>query len=163
MAADLFVLFVRLFFNNWLTTRQDLHTATSIAYEMITRCGMSETLGQADLASNYEYLSSETKQQIEREVRQLLDDSRQRATKMLNERRKELDIIAKSLVDYEVLSLDEVEKVLKGEKLQKLVSSASAPIKLPEIVLPPGFGGVPTPGQNVEEPPGSKGDGGAKL
>ena len=124
---------------------------------------MSETLGQADLASYYETLSSETKQQIEREVRRLLDESRQRATKVLNERRKELDLIAKSLVDYEVLSLDEVQKVLKGEKLQKLSSSSSAPIKLPEIVLPPSL--VPTPGQGgVEgESPGSKGDGGAKL
>ena len=126
---------------------------------------MSETLGQADLASYYDTLSSETKQQIEREVRQLLDDSRQRATKVLNERRKELDIIAKSLIDYEVLSLDEVEKVLKGEKLQKLTSSTSAPIKLPEILLPSGFGGVPTPGQNggEGEAGASKGDGGAKL
>jgi len=132
---------------------------------------MSETLGQADLASYYESLSSETKQQIEREVRKLLDESHQRATKVLQERRKELDIIAKSLVEYEVLSLDEVQRVLKGEKLQKLRSSPSMPIKLPEITLPPGFGGLPpSPGPNgVEgssgqgEPSGSKGDDGAKL
>lgn len=131
---------------------------------------MSETLGQADLASYYESLSSETKQQIEHEVRKLLDESHQRATKVLNERRKELDIIAKSLVDYEVLSLDEVQRVLKGEKLQKSRSLPSIPLKLPEITLPPGFGGVPPPGPNgVEgssgqgEPSGSKGDDGAKL
>jgi len=156
---------------NLLIFPQDLQSATSVAYDMITRCGMSETLGQADLASYYESLSSETKQQIEHEVRKLLDESHQRATKVLKERRKELDIIAKSLVDYEVLSLDEVQRVLKGEKLQKLKSSPSMPIKLPEITLPPGFGGLPpSPGPNgVEgssgqgEPSGSKGDDGAKL
>lgn len=145
---------------------QDLQNATNVAYDMVTRCGMSETLGQADLASHYDTLSSETKQQIEREVRRILEDSRQRALKVLNERRKELDIIAKSLVEYEVLSLEEVEKVLKGEKLQKLTSSPSMPIKLPDIVLPPGFGGVSTPGGNGAEDSsgqGDSGDGGAKL
>ena len=113
---------------------------------MVTLYGMSEVLGQANLANNYEQLSSETKQKIESEIRRILDDSRQRVTKVLNERRTELDTLARSLVDYETLSVDEVQKVLKGEKLPKMTSTASMPLKLPEIVLPPGFGGVPSPG-----------------
>ena len=135
---------------------------------MITSYGMSDALGQADLATNYDSLSSETKQQIEGEVRRILDESRQRTTKLLTERRKDLDTLAKGLVDYEVLSLDEVQKVLKGEKLQKLTSAASIPMKLPEIVLPPGL--VPSSGSSgVEGPAGgndsshSEGDGGAKI
>lgn len=146
----------------------DLQHATHMAYDMITRCGMSETLGQADFASYYENLSSETKQKIEQEVKKLLEDSQQRATKMLNEHRKELDILAQSLVEYEVLTKDEVEKVLRGEKLQKLSSSPKAGIKLPEIVLPPGLGGVSSAshgdsarGENGS--PDSTGSGGAKL
>lgn len=146
----------------------DLQRATHIAYDMITRCGMSETLGQADFASYYETLSSETKQKIELEVKKLLEDSRQRATKMLNEHRKELDIVAKNLLEYEVLTLDEVEKVLKGEKLPKLSSAPKAGIKLPEIVLPPGLGGVSSAShgessRSGNESPDSKGSGGAKL
>ena len=135
---------------------------------MITSYGMSDALGQADLATNYDSLSSETKQQIEGEVRRILDESRQRTTKLLTERRKDLDTLAKGLVDYEVLSLDEVQKVLKGEKLQKMTSTASIPMKLPEIVLPPGL--VPAPGPNgVEGAAGgndssrSEGEGGAKI
>ena len=135
---------------------------------MITQCGMSENLGQAYFASHYDTLSSETKQQIELEVKKLLDDSRQRATKMLNEHREELDILAKSLVEYEVLTLDEVEKVLRGEKLQKLSSAPKAGIKLPEIALPPGLGGISSAshGENTRsgnESPDSTGSGGAKL
>ena len=137
---------------------------------MVTVYGMSEALGQANLANNYEHLSSETKQKIENEVRRMLDDSRQRVTKILNERRTELDTIAKSLLDYETLSVDEVRKVLKGEKLPKMLSTASMPLKLPEIVLPPGFGGVPSPGSGgIEGSAGSnnssgpEGSGGAKL
>lgn len=142
--------------------------ATQTAWYMITSYGMSDALGQADLATNYDSLSSETKQQIEGEVRRILNESRQRTTKLLTERRKDLDTLAKGLVDYEVLSLDEVQKVLKGEKLQKLMSTASIPMKLPEIVLPPGL--VPSPGSSgVEGPAGgddssrSEGDGGAKI
>ncbi|CAF9916020.1 MAG: ATP-dependent zinc metalloprotease FTSH 4, mitochondrial [Heterodermia speciosa] len=124
----------------------DLQAATNVAWAMVTLYGMSEVLGQANLANNYEQLSSETKQKIESEIRRILDDSRQRVTKLLNERRTELDTLARSLVDYETLSVDEVQKVLKGEKLPKMTSTASMPLKLPEIVLPPGFGGVPSPG-----------------
>ena len=133
---------------------------------MITSYGMSEALGQADLATNYDSLSSETKQQIEGEVRRILDESRQRTTKLLNERRKDLDTLAKGLVDYEVLSLEEVQKVLKGEKLQKLTSTASIAMKLPEIVLPPNL--VPSPGPSGVESggsdsTGSEGSGSAKI
>lgn len=108
---------------------------------MVTRLGMSDKLGNVDLADGYEYLSSETKQQIESEVRRMIEEGRQRATTLLTERRKELDILAKALVEYEVLSLDEMQRVLKGEKLQKMASISKMPMKLPEIVLPPGMGG----------------------
>ncbi|KAL2059435.1 hypothetical protein ABVK25_000728 [Lepraria finkii] len=119
----------------------DLSSATKTAYDMVTRLGMSDKLGNVDLADGYEYLSSETKQQIESEVRRMIEEGRQRATTLLTERRKELDILAKALVEYEVLSLDEMQRVLKGEKLQKMASISKMPMKLPEIVLPPGMGG----------------------
>ena len=137
---------------------------------MVTSFGMSEVLGQANLSTNYEMLSSETKKQIEGEVRRILDESRQRTTKLLNEKRKDLDTLAKGLVDYEVLTLEEVEKVLKGEKLKKMTSPASMPLKLPEIVIPPGLGGVPTAGSSGVEGPaggndssGPEGSGGARI
>ena len=137
---------------------------------MVTAYGMSEALGQANLANHYDQLSSETRQKIEGEVRRILDDSRQRVTKLLVERRADLDTLAKGLMDYETLSVDEVQKVLKGEKLPKMISTASMPLKLPEIVLPPGFGAIPSPGSDgiegsagSKDPSGPEGSGGAKL
>ncbi|KAL8855100.1 MAG: hypothetical protein Q9221_000006 [Calogaya cf. arnoldii] len=147
----------------------DIQNATSVARHMVTQCGMSELLGNIDLASNYDLHSSETKAKIEAEIRRLVEEGRERAIKILNENRKELDIIAKALLEYEVLSLEEVNKVLKGEKLPKLVSKPSAPLKLPDLLLPTGS----LPGQSsagVGSAPGSDdsssssgGDGGAKL
>ena len=132
---------------------------------------MSDTLGNIDLASNYRLHSSETKAKIEGEVRRLVEEGRQRAMKLLSENRNELDMIAKALMEYEVLSLEEVNKILKGEKLSKLSSKSAAPLKLPDLVLPAGSlpgqstsqaGVGSAPGSN-DSSSGSGGDGGAKL
>ncbi|KAI9692557.1 MAG: ATP-dependent zinc metalloprotease FTSH 4, mitochondrial [Bathelium mastoideum] len=118
----------------------DLQSATGVAYAMVTQYGMSNGLGNVDLASEYDRLSSETKQRIENEVRALIEDSYERVHKLLLSKRKELDILAKALVEYETLNKDEVDKVLRGEKLpDKLPESTQPPagIKLPENILPP--------------------------
>ena len=104
--------------------------------------GFSDTLGNVDLNTDYKSLSSETKQQIEHEVRRLVEEGRERATKLLTAKRKELEIIANALVEYEALTLDEMQKVLRGEKLQKVSALPNIPIKMPELVLPPGMGGA---------------------
>ncbi len=109
---------------------------------MVTQLGMSETLGNVNLDKVYERLSTETRVQVDREVRRLIEEGRIRATKILTERRKDLDVLAKALVEYETLNKEEIEKVLKGEKLpEKLTSTPSAPIKLPESLMLPGFTG----------------------
>lgn len=152
--------------NTALTFSQDIHNATHVAYQMVTQLGMSEKLGNVDLAHDHSHLSSETKQQIESEVRRFIEEGRVRATTLLTEKRKELEILAKALVEYEVLSLDEMERVLKGEKLQKMTSISKMPLKLPEIVLPPGMGGGSGVGGATtrrEDSEGGGDAGGAKL
>ncbi|KAI5789050.1 peptidase family M41-domain-containing protein [Geopyxis carbonaria] len=126
----------------------DLSAATQTARMMVTRLGMSERLGDVDL-SDERNLSSDTKHIIEKEVQRLIFESRERATKLLTSKRKELDLIANALVEYETLSLDEIHKVLKGEKLSKLSTLPNTPIKLPEVVYS---------GPTLEGGPGNPGD-----
>ena len=102
---------------------------------------MSDVLGNMDFASSYQHLSSETKLKIEQEVTRFVEEGKSRATALLTEKRKELDLLAKALVEYETLNLEEVNKVLKGEKLDKMTTLLKTPLKLPEIVLPPGMSG----------------------
>ena len=120
---------------------QDLKGATEVAYSMVTELGMSDILGNMDFASTYRSLSSETKSKIEKEVTRFVEEGKARATALLTEKRQELDILAKALVEYETLDLEEVKKVLNGEKLEKMTTFQQSPLKLPEIVLPPGMGG----------------------
>lgn len=137
----------------------DIQGATQIAYMMVTRAGMSSTLGNIDLSSDYSRLSSETKQRIEDEVRKMIDESYDRAKKLLTENRKKLDLLAAALVEYETLDKKEMEAVVRGEKLTKKIrSDPEAPAIVPEAkdVL-----GIPAPSGGVSgAPQGVKGAGG---
>jgi ATP-dependent metalloprotease len=60
-----------------------------------------------------------------------VEEARDRATNILTEKRHELELLTKALIEYETLTKEEMEQVLKGEKITKLRSSPSAPLKLP--------------------------------
>ncbi|KAI9852285.1 MAG: hypothetical protein M1838_001173 [Thelocarpon superellum] len=123
----------------------DIQKATEVAYAMVTQMGMSESLGSVDLNTSYSRLSSETKRTIEREVRQLIEDGRARATQLLTSKRKELDAVAQALVEYETLTREEMEKVVRGEKLpHRITTLPNVPMKMPESLRPPGFSGSTT-------------------
>lgn len=128
---------------------------------MITQLGMSARLGNVDLASNHNSLSAGTKQVIEAEVRRLIEEGRDRAYKLLESKRKELDNLAKALIDYETLSKDEAYKAIKGEKLPGRLITSSGTIKVPNVGQDPLNGGLP----GVPQIPGSAqdDDGGGKT
>jgi len=114
----------------------DIEKATAIAYNMVTRLGMSPRLGNVDLHSDYARLPAETKQIIWEEVRRIIDEGMVRAEKLLTERRTELDRLASALVEYETLGKEEIEKVVKGEKLHSLKATPDVPMPMPELKLP---------------------------
>ncbi|KAF3393570.1 Mitochondrial inner membrane i-AAA protease supercomplex subunit YME1 [Talaromyces pinophilus] len=112
----------------------DIQSATETAFTLVTQFGYSKKLGNVDLSTNYDKLSSETKQEIEAEIRRLVEEGRSRAAKILTEKRKELELLTKALLEYETLTKEEMEKVLRGEKLDKMQSTPSAPLKLPDAL-----------------------------
>jgi ATP-dependent metalloprotease len=118
---------------------------------MVTRFGMSPELGNVDLASNHETLSTATKQLVESEVRRLIEEGRIRATVLLQSKRKELDYLAKALVDYETLNREEAFKVIKGEKLEGKMIMPAGNIKIPALGPSPVGGDLP----EVPQIPGS--------
>lgn len=115
-------------------TNQDLDSATRTAWQMVAQLGMSERLGPVEYLRKYNQLSSETRAVVESEVKKVLDESYARARTLLLSRRKELDLLAKALVEYETLDRDEVEKVLRGEKLPGRVSVPPGPMAVPKPI-----------------------------
>lgn len=82
-------------------------------------------------------------------MRRLVEEARGRATTILTEKRHELELLTKALIEYETLTKEEMEQVLKGEKIKKLESSPRAPVKLPDAlqsttINPSAAGGPPT-------------------
>lgn len=118
---------------------QDIRSATATARALVTEYGYSKKLGNVNLQHNYQHLSSETKQEIESEVRRLVNEGSSRAAAILTERRKELELLANALIEYETLTKEEMEKVLKGEKIEKLESFSKSPVKLPDALSVAGF------------------------
>jgi ATP-dependent metalloprotease len=125
---------------------------------MVTKFGMSDKLGNVDLDSNHNRLSSETKRLIESEVRRTIEEARVRATDLLKSKSTELELLAKALVNYETLNSEEAYKVVRGEKLVgKLIAPSTGSIKLPETTGT-GTGGLGGLGDinGVPPIPGSK-------
>jgi len=141
--------------NDYVTSgvSADLDSATRTAWQMVAQLGMSERLGPVEYLRKYDQLSSATRAMVESEVKKVLDESYARARTLLVSRRKELDLLAQALVEYETLDRSEVEKVLRGEKLVGRIS------------IPPGPMAVPKPKKPIETGlpmpplPGGGGDG----
>ena len=130
---------------------------------MVTMFGMSDKLGNVDLASNHDKLSTKTKELIEDEVRRLIEEGRIRTVTLLQSKRKELDLLAKALVDYESLDKKEVLKVIKGEKLEGRLVMPQGSIKIPDMGqgMKSGGGSVlpevpPIPGSVTEQGSGKE-------
>ncbi|GKT87185.1 LOW QUALITY PROTEIN: ATP-dependent metallopeptidase [Colletotrichum tofieldiae] len=109
----------------------DLKNATNLAYQMVALYGMSAKLGPVEYGERYNQLSGETKALIESEVQRTLTESYEKVRELLTKKRKELDLLAKALVEYETLDKNEVEKVIRGEKLPGRTPMPKGPMKVP--------------------------------
>ncbi|CAK7206500.1 i-AAA protease yme1 [Sporothrix eucalyptigena] len=136
----------------------DLEHATSIAYRMVTQLGMSEKVGPVQFWSRYNQLSSETKSVIEAEVQKTLFEAYERSRKLLQSKRKELDLLAKALLEYETLDKDEVLKVISGQSLPDRIPVPVGPMLVPKTPGPldeamPGGLGPDSDGNKTPPPP----------
>ncbi|HJQ58212.1 MAG TPA: ATP-dependent zinc metalloprotease FtsH, partial [Vineibacter sp.] len=107
----------------------DIQQATAMARRMVTEFGMSDKLGRVRYNANEQEVflghsvtqtqnvSEATSQMIDAEIRRLVEEAEAKARKVLTERIDDLHAIAKGLLEYETLSGDEVQTLLRGEKI----------------------------------------------
>jgi cell division protease FtsH len=101
----------------------DLEQVTKMARAMVTRLGMSDELGSMVYGQKEELIflgreiseqrdySEAIAEQIDREVRKLVDEALNQATGILNKYREKLDAIANKLLEVETLNREEFEKI----------------------------------------------------
>src|SRR5579863_1641137 len=104
----------------------DIQQVTKIARAMVTRLGFSEKLGTVMYGENQEEvflgysmgrtqnISEETAKTIDEEVRRLVHEAHENATRILTERRADLETLAKGLMEFETLTGDEIVGLLQG-------------------------------------------------
>lgn len=93
----------------------DLQVITALAREMVTRYGMSDTLGPIAFGERQmgnEPYSEHVAMQIDAEVTKIITDAKARAKKVLTTHKKALDAIAKELTEKETIERAEFEKLL---------------------------------------------------
>jgi cell division protease FtsH len=128
----------------------DIKMATAMARKMVCEWGMSEKLGMVEYGEHEDYVflgreltrnrdySEATAEEIDREVRRLLDDAYQTAKQTLIANRNNLDAIAKALLEYETLD---------GQQIKELIEFGE--MKNPPRGVPPATGEKMPP----EKPP----------
>jgi cell division protease FtsH len=106
----------------------DLKRATELCRRMVTQFGMSDALGTIYLGSDQEVFvgmefghtreySEEVAYQIDKEVRHLLDESYEKARKILRDNIDKLHAVAAALLKHETLSRSEFLTVMEGKEL----------------------------------------------
>lgn len=107
--------------------QNDLEKVTNWAYAMVTVYGMSEKLGYISFADsqNPNYLggmgydkkySDDINKEIDLEVRRIITEAHERTRTLLNEKRHLLDLMAKTLLEKEIIDKAELTKLL-GQKV----------------------------------------------
>ena len=98
----------------------DLERITKVAYSIVTMYGMNDKLGNVsfyDSKGQNEYgftkpYSEATSQMIDEEVRTIISQAYIRTKELLTERRHELEVIAKELLEKEVLLQDDLQRLV---------------------------------------------------
>ncbi len=104
----------------------DFERATSIARDMVTRYGMSEALGPMVYGENegevflgrsittHKNLSDVTLQQVDKEIRRILDEQYALAKKILEEKRSVVEAMTNALMEWETLDSDQLKDIMDG-------------------------------------------------
>jgi cell division protease FtsH len=143
----------------------DIERATELARRMVCEWGMSDVLGPLtfgqkeqsiflgrELSQHRDY-SEQTAQTIDREVRDIVERNYRRAKEILTGKLHTLHQLAQALLEYETLDGDEVERIVRGEKITRKPTSAgsppsptaAAPVTNPGRTEPEGGGATPAP------------------
>ncbi|GAC1620210.1 MAG: ATP-dependent zinc metalloprotease FtsH [Bradyrhizobium sp.] len=141
----------------------DIEQATRLARMMVTRWGLSEELGTVSYGENQDEVflgmsvsrtqnaSEATVQKIDTEIRRFVEDGYNQATRILTEKRADLEALAKGLLEYETLTGDEIQDLLKGKKPNR--ESVLEPTTPRTSAVPPAGKPRPRPDPGLEPQP----------
>ena len=109
----------------------DIEQATEIARKMVCEWGMSERLGPLAFGKKEEAIflgremsqrqdySESTAVEIDEEVKRIVNENYERAEKIIDDNADALERIAQALLEFETLSGDDIDQLMKGDPLER--------------------------------------------
>jgi len=99
----------------------DFEMATSLAYKMVTKWGMSRQ-GHIHLPDPSKFDGSAAwSKDVQAEIKEILDEAYTSATYTIQSNQTELHRLASGLLKYETLDKQEILKIIRGEELERKV------------------------------------------
>src|SRR5262249_1346729 len=140
----------------------DIEQATKLARMMVTRWGLSDELGTVAYGENQDEVflgyqvarqqnvSEETTRKSDAEMRRLVEAGYAEAERILMDKRADLELLARRLLEFETLTGDEIKDLLAGKRpVRESViepatprGSAVPPAGKPRPRRDPGTGGL---------------------
>ncbi|MBV8048924.1 MAG: ATP-dependent zinc metalloprotease FtsH [Paludibacterium sp.] len=116
-------------FMNQMTTgaSNDFERATQMARDMVTRYGMSDRLGPMVYGENegevflgrsittHKNLSEATMQQVDQEIRRVIDEQYNLARSLLDGNRDKVEAMAAALLEWETIDTGQIDQIMAGE------------------------------------------------
>jgi cell division protease FtsH len=103
----------------------DFERATKMARDMVTRYGMSDSLGTMVYVDNEQdsvmgrmsakSVSEATQQKVDLEIRRILDEQYALARRLIESNRDKLEAMAKALLEWETIDADQVNDIMAGQ------------------------------------------------
>ena len=102
----------------------DFEVATNMAQNMVTRWGMSDSLGpraygESEAESYFgggKNYSDETSLLIDKEVTRIIEEQYGRARKILEDENAKVEVMAQALLEWETIDAKQIAAIMKGEK-----------------------------------------------
>ena len=112
----------------------DIERATELARRMVCEWGMSDKMGPIAYAKQEgpvflglqqsqagSHFSEKVIEEIDTEIRLIISNAHKDATRILNEHRDKLDIMAEALLELETLDRADIDAIMTGSKVTELV------------------------------------------
>ena len=101
----------------------DFEVATNMVYNMVARWGMSDALGtriyaeseQEMMTGQKKQISAQTAQLVDSEQTRIIDEQYDRAKKILEDHRDKVEVMTRSLMEYETIDADQIAEIMEGK------------------------------------------------
>ena len=122
----------------------DIARATKLARSMVTRFGMSESMGvmvyeddanEGFFGGSVKTISEATQQKVDAEIRAILDKQYALSRRLLEENRDKVEMMTKALLEWETIDSEQINDIMAGREPRQ------SPTSILTKRTPPGDGG----------------------